>query len=212
MGRKHRVVAKNITQHITQRGHSKKSCFYDNADRLEYLKLLLKAKAKYPVDIHAWVLMSNHIHLLATPTEDDALVRMMQSLNTQYVRYFNRKYSRSGSLWEGRYRSFPIETERYMLEVYRYIELNPVRAGIVMDPKRYLWSSYKTNACGKTSVLVTAHSQYLALANTQEKRILAYNALFDLAIESHPNFGIRVENFESKTLVSESNDSDTLLG
>jgi putative transposase len=120
---------------------------------------------KFDVDVHAWVLMTNHVHLLCTPNSSSAVSSMMQSLGRQYVQYFNRRYERSGTLWEGRFRSSLVQSEKYLLQVYQYIELNPVRAGMVNDPSDYSWSSYQINALGKHSQLMTYHPLYLSLGN-----------------------------------------------
>ncbi len=131
------------------------------------------------VDVHAWVMMSNHVHLLCTPRRGGALSLMTQSLGRRYVRYFNHQYQRSGTPWEGRYRSCLIQEERYLLEVYRYIELNPVRAEMIADPGDYRWSSYQANALGCRSDLCTPHSAFLVLGVNAVERRKNYRALFE---------------------------------
>ena len=163
MPRTNRYVPIGVPQHIIHRGNNKQSCFQDSRDRLVYLGLLQMYANKHHVSIHAWVLMDNHVHILCTPNTSNSLSKLIQDIGRRYVVYFNRKHTRSGSLWEGRYKSIPIEDEQYLLEVYRYIELNPVRAGLVTSPEEYVWSSYRTNALGKTSTLVTPHSQLIEL-------------------------------------------------
>lgn len=139
----------------------------------------LKAYSKkYEVDIQAWVLMTNHVHLLCTPKTNNAISQMMQSLGRSYVRYFNLTYKRSGSFWEGRYKSCLIQQEDYLLYVSRYIELNPVRAGMVDEPADYFWSSYQINALGENSDLWPPHPLYLALDKNASQRQAAYRALF----------------------------------
>ena len=119
------------------------------------------------VEIHTWALMENHYHLLCTPQIDDGLSRMVQALGRQYVRYFNRQNQRTGTLWEGRYRSCLVQPESYLLEVYRYIELNPVRAALASNPAEFNWSSYQINASGKPSALCKPHAEYLKLGETR---------------------------------------------
>ena len=148
---------------------------------------------RYAVDIHAWVLMSNHVHLLCTPQHDGAVSLMMRSVGRRYVQYFNYQYRRSGTLWEGRYKSCLVQAERYLIEVYRYIELNPVRANLVDDPSEFIWSSYQVNALGKTSDLCTPHPEYLMLENINE-RMSNYRALF-----SHHGKGEILEEIEVLT-------------
>jgi len=138
---------------------------------------LVKA-IQYKVAIHAWVLMTNHVHLLCTPSTHSAVSQMMQSVGRMYVMYFNRAYKRSGTLWEGRYRSCLVQSDEYLLELYRYIELNPVRAGMVQEPSEYSWSSYRCNGLGKQSDLLTAHAVYLSINDNVNLRQADYRALF----------------------------------
>jgi putative transposase len=133
---------------------------------------------KYEVDVHAWVLMSNHVHLLCTPKAENAISQMMQAIGRQYVRYFNYTYKRTGTLWEGRYKSCLVDAEKYLLELYRYIELNPVRASMVEDPASYIWSSYQINALGKVSSLCTPHDLYIRLGMDKLERSQIYRDLF----------------------------------
>jgi len=126
---------------------------------------LRKASQKNSLAIHAWVFMNNHLHLLVTPGEESSLPKTMQSVGRRYSHYFNSTYHRSGSLWEGRYKCSLIETERYLLCCYRYIEMNPVRAGIVVNPADYPYSSFHANALGKTDHLVTPHPVFIAFVN-----------------------------------------------
>ncbi|MBF0471932.1 MAG: transposase [Gammaproteobacteria bacterium] len=133
---------------------------------------------KYQVELHAWVLMTNHVHLLATPQAEGAIGKLMQSLGRSYVRYFNSSYRRSGTLWEGRYRASLVESELYLLHLYRYIELNPVRADMVNDPAEYSWSSYPCNALGKQCKMHTPHLLWQALGSTDSERQESYQQLF----------------------------------
>ena len=153
----------NMPQHIIQRGSNRQICFASEQDFASYVSWLKKYSKKYCVDIHAWVLMTNHVHLLCTPRMTNSISLMMQSLGRQYVRYFNCCYKRTGTLWEGRYKSCLVQAEDYLLQLYRYIELNPVRAKMIEDPADYHWSSYQVNGLGKESELCTPHPIYIAL-------------------------------------------------
>jgi putative transposase len=133
---------------------------------------------KYKVSVHAWVLMTNHVHLLCTPSNAVGISQMMQSLGRMYVMYFNRMYKRTGTLWEGRFKSCLVQEETYLMQVYRYIEMNPVRASMVDEPANYSWSSYQCNALGKKSDLLTPHSIYTRLGINEKERQLAYRELF----------------------------------
>lgn len=141
--------------------------------------------------IHAWVLMTNHIHLLCTPTTDNGISKMMQSLGRMYVSYFNHQYNRTGTLWKGRYKSSIIQSQKYLLSVYRYIELNPVRAGMVKSPNEYSWSSYNHNALGIENNLIIPHDEYLSLGETKKARQIAYIELFGSEIEGRLLTNIR---------------------
>ena len=178
MARLVRVSPVGVPQHIVQRGNNHQLCFGVEEDMKAYLNWLKEYSKKYNVDVHAWVLMTNHVHLLCTPQEEGAISRMMQSIGRMYVRYYNYTYQRSGTLWEGRFKSSLVQSERYLLELYRYIELNPVRAGMVDDPGEYSWSSYACNALGIKTELQTPHSEYLSLGKTKEERLENYRALF----------------------------------
>lgn len=182
MPRLERVCPNGYSQHIIQRGNNKQDCFYNDSDRKAYLYWLIKYSRKYCVDIHAWVLMDNHVHILCTPLEDFAISKMMQSLGRMYVQQFNHRHKRTGTLWEGRFKSCLVESRRYLLELHRYIELNPVRAGIVDNPIEFSWSSFAHNALGRNSSLCVPHSEYLALGNSTIERQNNYLLLFDDAL------------------------------
>ncbi len=167
-----------VPQHVIQRGNNRQVCFASEDDMRAYLSWLKEYAARFKVEIHAWVLMSNHVHLLCTPRVADAISSLMQAIGRMYVRYFNYTYQRTGTLWEGRYKSCLVESEAYLLHLYRYIELNPVRAGMVSEPGDYTWSSYPCNALGKESELRTPHELYLALGTTKAQRTKHYRALF----------------------------------
>lgn len=182
MARLSRVSPAGIPQHIIQRGNNRQSIFADEADMKAYLGWLKEYSKKYHVDIHAWVLMTNHVHILCTPQEVGATSSMMQSVGRMYVRYFNYTYQRTGTLWEGRFKSCLVQSERYLLSVYRYIELNPVRANMVEDPSEYSWSSYGSNALGVKTELRTPHEEYLALGKVEAERLESYRALFKAGV------------------------------
>ena len=183
MPRKPRFVIPGVPVHIVQRGRSKEPVFYDDADYQIYLGRLKEAAERYHCQIHAYVLMTNHIHLLATPTEIQGITRMMQSVGRHYVPYINRTYGGSGSIWEGRYKASLVQDETYLLTCMRYIELNPVRANMVNSPVQYRWSSFHHNGQGRVDDLVVPHSLYLSLGETAASRQSAYNALFKGHIE-----------------------------
>ncbi|MFK7865703.1 MAG: transposase, partial [Pseudohongiellaceae bacterium] len=143
---------------------------------------LRESSAACGVAIHAFVLMTNHVHLLCTPSNAKSISLMMQGLGTYYVRYVNSTYQRSGTLWEGRFKASMIHSEQYLLTVSRYIELNPVRAAMVKHPAEYPWSSYRRNSAGKTIRLLTPHSVYLRLGKTDPERQRAYRSLFNTVI------------------------------
>jgi putative transposase len=178
MTRLTRVSPVGVPQHVIQRGNNRQICFVSDEDRAAYVGWLKEYSKKYRVAIHAWVLMTNHVHLLCTPMQAGSVSQLMQSLGRSYVRYFNQTYQRSGTLWEGRYKASLVQTEQYLLEVYRYIELNPVRAGMVSDPADFQWSSYQCNALGRSSELLTPHDVYLTLGQNEQSRQSCYRGLF----------------------------------
>lgn len=174
MPRRARMYLPGLPYHVFQRGNNREACFFDSEDRHYYLRLLAEASALYKVALHAYVLMTNHTHLLVTPECADSISRMTRVVGSRYAYFINKKYSRSGTLWEGRHKSCPIETETYLLTCYRYIELNPVRAGLIATPGGYLWSSYAANALGKPTNLVTPHPLYMGLGKTAPERCSIY--------------------------------------
>ena len=178
MARRRRISCPGIAQHLIQRGNNRQSCFADEHDMVAFGGWLCDYSARYGVAIHAWVFMTNHIHLLATPEGEDGVSQMMQALGRRYVRYFNSRHSRTGTLWEGRYRSCLVDSDEYLFQCQRYIELNPVRAKMVAAPGEYRWSSYRANAHGKYSRLVTPHSLYQQLGKDDDGRQAAYRRLF----------------------------------
>ena len=137
MARKKRFTIPGVPQHVIQRGHNREPCFYSKEDHIKYCYTLQEAANKNGVAIHAYVLMTNHTHLLVTPSQEHSVTHMMQDLGRKYVRYINVTYQRSGSLWEGRFKSSLVDSEKYLLTCMRYIEMNPVRAGMVTHPSEY---------------------------------------------------------------------------
>ncbi len=177
--------------HIVQRGHSREPVFFEDNDYLAYLRWLKEAADRYKVDIHAYALMTNHIHILATAVEKDGITRMMQYVGRYYVPYINHTYGTSGSIWEGRYKASLINDEEYLLTCMRYIELNPVRADMARSPAHYRWSSYRRNGQGKVDELVSSHAIYEALGRTRSSRTEAYKALFKAHLDNEALEDIR---------------------
>lgn len=178
MARLPRICSPGIPQHIIQRGNNRQACFASERDFSAYAHWLEEFSRKYHVAIHAWVFMTNHVHLLATSGTEAGISKMMQMLGLQYVRYFNNTYQRSGTLWEGRFKSCVVDAEEYLLVCQRYIELNPVRAGMVSTPEKYAWSSYQANGLGKHIKLWSPHPTYQQLGENPEERLKAYRQLF----------------------------------
>jgi putative transposase len=171
-----------IAQHVVQRGNDRLPCFFEEADYRRYLTHLREAALDHDCAIHAYVLMTNHVHLLLTPRASGNVSRMMQSLGRRYVGYINSTYGRTGTLWEGRYKACLVDSQQYVLTCHRYIELNPVRAAMVASPEAYRWSSYHYNAHGHSDPLLTPHPEYRALARDTADREAAYRDLFYHAI------------------------------
>lgn len=178
MPRQPRYALIGIPQHVIQRGNNRQVTFFANEDYRNYLDCLKQACMRHECQVHAYVLMTNHVHLLMTPEQPNSLAKVMQSVGRRYVRYVNDVYRRSGTLREGRYKASLIDTERYLLRCYRYIELNPVRANIVPDPSEYHWSSYAHHVGVHNDSLISDHAQYLALGRTAAERQAAYRDLF----------------------------------
>jgi putative transposase len=191
MARKPRFRVTGIPQHVIQRGNNRQPCFLDNEDRRRYLADLAKALLDHEVELHAWVLMSNHVHLLATPRASDGVSRMMQTLGRRYVRWFNDRHERSGTLWQGRFRASLVDSEAYLLTCMRYIELNPVRANMVGRASDYRWSSFAANALGFADPLLTPHPVYLALRDSPRGRLAAYRSLCNAPLKEHELAAIR---------------------
>ena len=185
MPRKPRYYLPEIPCHIIQRGNNRQASFYADDDYRFYLQCLSESAKRYQCAIHAYVLMTNHVHLLMTPATGAGISRVMQSVGRRYVQYINYTYKRTGTLWEGRHKASLIQRRHYLLKCYRYIELNPVRAGMVDQPGEYRWSSYRSNAEGRANPLITAHPEYLLLGATAAERQDAYRDLFKSHMDSN---------------------------
>ncbi|MES9856132.1 MAG: transposase [Sedimenticola sp.] len=183
MPRRPRITLPGVPLHLIQRGNNRQACFFADEDYQFYLEWLNSYAQSSGCFIHAYALMTNHVHLLLTPEKAHGAGELMKRLGQRYVQYVNRTYRRSGTLWEGRFRSCLTQEEDYVLGCYRYIELNPVRANMVEHPAEYTWSSYRANAQGDSSKLITPHPLYTALGNEDATRICAYSELFRYHID-----------------------------
>ena len=178
MPRRLRVQPPGFPLHVIQRGNNRQACFFADADYRVFLSYLADLSARCKCEVHAYVLMTNHFHLLLTPRKPRGASLLMKSLGQRYVQYVNKTHRRCGTLWDGRFRSSPVRSARYVLACYRYIEMNPVRAGMADDPGGYPWSSHAANADGKHVEWLVPHEEYLALGLTAETRRAAYRGLF----------------------------------
>jgi len=178
MPRRPRSDLAGFPLHVIQRGNNRAPCFLSDPDRLAYLGSLGRYALRHEVAVHAWVLMSNHVHLLLTAPAPANVSRLLQAVGRSYVRRFNDTYERSGTLWEGRFRACAVHAEDYLLACMRYIELNPVRAGLADDPSNYRWSSYGGNALAREDPLLSEHALFLRLGRTPAERSRAYRELF----------------------------------
>jgi putative transposase len=174
-----RLVFPGVALHVIQRGVDRAACFRAEADYLVYLSHLRSLSSKHGCAVHAYCLMTNHVHLLLTPTTAGSCTALMRDLGQRYVPYFNSRHGRTGTLWEGRFRSCIAESARYVLACYRYIELNPVRAGMADRPGGYLWSSHAVNSGARSDSFLSPHPEFAALATDSGRRHGAYRALFD---------------------------------
>jgi len=191
VARQPRFVLPGYPQHVIQRGNNHHVIFADDADRNFYRELLGDACARFGCRVHAWVFMTNHVHLLMTPDDQGGIGKAMQSLGRRYVQYFNTRYRRTGTLWEGRYRAALLDSDAYLLSCMRYIELNPVRAGMVSAPGAYRWSSYRCNALGEPDGLVKVHDLYRQLGSSADSRQQAYRTLFEDVLDEDALLSIR---------------------
>jgi putative transposase len=183
MPRPLRLILPGVAVHIIQRGNNRIACFRHDNDYLMYLAHLRQLAEKYDCAVHAYCLMTNHVYLLVTPQAAGACTALMRALGQRYVQYFNRRHERNGTLWEGRFRSCLTQSALYVLGCYRYIELNPVRAGMVDHPMGYLWSSYAVNGGMRSDPLITPHPEFLALGAAAESRHSAYRGLLEQRLE-----------------------------
>lgn len=184
MPRRPRLCPPGFPCHVIQRGINRRTCFTCESDRIAYAHWLEEAADKFEVAIHAWVFMDNHVHLLLTPEASGGISRLMQYIGRLYVRRFNDRYARSGGLFEGRFKSHLVDSDRYVLACMRYIEMNPVRAGITSDPGQFKWSSFTAHAKRLKPSMWTPHASYLALGKLAEARATAYRRLCSTPIAS----------------------------
>lgn len=183
MARLPRFVIPGQPQHVIQRGNNREIIFVADEDYQYYLQKLCDGCKKYDCELHAYVLMTNHVHLLITPYSTNGISKVMQYIGRYYVQYFNFQYQRTGTLWEGRYKATLLDSEDYLLTCSRYIELNPVRADMVKNPSEYPWSSFHYNALGKNDKLLTPHLVYRRLGTDPATRQSNYYALFNNHIQ-----------------------------
>jgi putative transposase len=184
MPRQSRFLLAGIAAHITQRGHNGADCFHREGDYLLYLLHLRELAEKHACAVHAYCLMTNHVHLLLTPSSEQACSALMRDLGQRYVQYFNRRYGRIGTLWQGRYWANAAESARYVLGCYRYIERNPVEAHMVRLPGDYPWSSVAANTGQRVDALIRPHAEYLALGNDGVIRQTSYSELVHKPLEA----------------------------
>ncbi|MFM9969269.1 MAG: transposase [Burkholderiales bacterium] len=179
MPRRPRTHLDGVPLHIVQRGHNRERCFFSDNDYALYLRWLEEALVDTSCQLHAYALMTNHVHLLLTPLEAEAVPRLIISLGRRYVQHVNHAHHRTGTLWDSRYKSSLVQEETYFLACQRYIELNPVRAAIVHDPAHYPWSSYRSNGLGQFDAILTPHPLYMALGENDQSRRANYRALIN---------------------------------
>jgi putative transposase len=203
MARPPRLELAGVPLHIIQRGVNRAACFFSDVDRRFYLKCLGKFAARRGCLVHAYVLMTNHVHLLVTPGEKGATAAMLQDLGRTYVRVINTVHSRSGTLWEGRYKSSLVDTETYLLACHRYIELNPVRAGIASEPGEYPWSSHTHYTSDRPNSLITEHSLYHGLGANRMERQAAFRSMFLEPLKAETLKHIRTSTNAGSALGSE---------
>lgn len=178
MPRRPRIHLDGIPLHIVQRGHNREPCFFGEEDCHAYLYWLSEALQKERCALHAYALMTNHVHLLVTPERASSIPQIIIALGRRYVQYINRIYRRTGTLWDSRYKSSLIQADSYLLSCQRYIELNPVRAAMVDDPAHYRWTSYRHNALGQPNTYLLPHPIYFSLGHDGKTRQSAYRSLF----------------------------------
>ncbi|MBU0503557.1 MAG: transposase, partial [Candidatus Omnitrophica bacterium] len=218
MARRPRLFVSDVPYHVVQRGNNKIPIFLADQDYRIFLDTLQEAKTKHPCFIYSYCLMPNHFHLLIEPKEDNNVSLLIKLLGAKYVRYINKNYERSGTLWEGRFKCSLIDKELYFLTCLRYIEMNPVRAGIVNSPELYRWSSYRVRAVGERSFIVDMDHWYDNLGSNAEERQNKYRQFFQNSISDSAlqllremtnkngivgsvNFKTRVEQFVHREIV-----------
>lgn len=191
MPRASRYILPNVPVHVIHRGVNRTNCFLSDSDFHDYWRLLRAASISSHCAVHAYVFMTNHVHMLVTPAASDSLSDLMKSLAQVYAQRFNRKYARTGPLWEGRHKVHLVLDERYLLTCYRYIELNPVRAGMCKTAGDYVWSSYRCNAKGLPDDVVSPHALYAAWESDTKLRRMRYIELFEEVIDDKALAAIR---------------------
>ena len=177
MPRRGRIMLTGVPVHVIQRGNNRSACFVTDEDRAFYLFHLGSALERFGCELHAYCLMTNHVHLLLSPSRPESCALLMKHQGQLHSQYFNKLYKRTGSLWEGRFRSCLVQSENYLLTCYCYVELNPVRAGLVDDPGEYPWSSYAENITGAPAGLIKPHAEYLRLGRDAKERAMTYALL-----------------------------------
>lgn len=203
MPRRPRIKLEAVPQHVVQRGINREPCFFAEEDYYCYLHWLQKSAVDWHCAIHAYVLMTNHVHLLVTMERPNGVAMLMQSIGRRYVQYINRSYRRTGSLWEGRFKSSLVQSEAYLLTCMRYIELNSVRANMVNDSAQYRWSSYRYNGLGQADERLAPHPLYLELGKNEGVRQAAYRALFRCELDEAALSDIRLALAQGQPLGSE---------
>lgn len=191
MPRRARSYLPDLPYHVVQRGNNRRACFFEIEDYYLYRQLLRQVMPRYGVVLHAYVLMTNHIHLLLTGDSSTGISQVMKVVGSRFAQHINRKYQRTGTLWEGRHKASAVHAEQYLLTCYRYIELNPVRAGMVRRPEDYKWSSYAANARGDNDDIVTPHIEFLRLGKDPEIRGHRYRELFRDKLSDEELYAIR---------------------
>lgn len=191
MPRRPRLQIADLPQHLVNRGNNRCDIFRAEEDYLFFLLALRDASVRHQVDVHAYALMTNHFHIVATARVATGLSDAMQVLGTKYVAYFNRRHIRTGRLFEGPFKSSVIDSEAYWFTCMRYVELNPLRAGLVSDPSEYRWSSYSANALGVQDQLIAPHPLYSALGASAASRQQSWRELCREAIPQEELFEIR---------------------
>lgn len=203
MARHARLIVPGVALHIYQRGNDRRDCFRDRNDHLVYLAILRELCGKQPCALHAYCLMTNHVHLLLTPHDMRTTARLMRDLAGCYASYFNRRYGRTGTLWEGRFGSCLVDSSQYVLGCYRYVELNPVRAGMVSDALAYEWSSARINVGLENCNIVEPHVEYKALATSEAERRARYGALLHAKDDASVAASLRDATLAGLPLVGE---------